>query len=147
MRTPEEAKEISRRFIEEVFNQRNLKHAEETLSDGFIEHSPPFPGMGNDKAAAMEGFRLFLDSSDDMRAAIIELISDGGRVAIRARYSGTDTGGFAPGLPPTGKRFDIEGIDVAVLDDDGRFVEHYGIPDAMTAMGQLGLLPPPGGEG
>jgi len=145
MRTPEEAKEISRRFIEEVFNQRNLKHAEEVLAEDFVEHSPPFPGMGNDKAAAMEGFRLFLDSSDDLHVEIVDLISDGGRIAIYGRYAGTDTGGFAPGVPPTGKRFDIEGIDVAVLSDDGRFVEHYGIADVMTAMGQLGLMPAPGG--
>jgi len=140
MRTPEEAKEISRVFIDEVFNKRNLKHAEEMLSQSFVEHSPPPGVMGHDKAAAMAGFQSFLDSSDDLHAEIIEHISDGDRVAIRARYSGTDTGGFAPGVPPTGKRFDIEGIDVAVLDEEGRFAEHYGVPDAMTAMGQLGLM-------
>ena len=143
MATPEEAKEIARRFIDEVFNKRNLKHAEEVLSEGFTEHSPPFPGMGSDKAAAIEGFRLLIDSSDDLHAEIVELVSDGERIAIRARYSGTDTGGFAPGVPPTGKRFDIEGIDVAVFGEDGRYVEHYGIADVMAAMDQLGLLPPP----
>ena len=147
MATPEEAKEIARRFIDEVFNKRNLKHAEEVLSEGFTEHSPPFPGMGNDKASAIEGFRLLLDSSDDLRVEIVDLVSDGGRIAIRGRYSGTDTGGSAPGVPPTGKRFDIEGIDVAVLGDDGSFVEHYGIADVMTAMGQLGLMPEPGDQG
>jgi len=143
MPTSEEAKEISRNFIDEVFNKRNLKHAEEILTDVFVEHSPPPGVMGNDRAAAMAGFQMFLDSSDDLRVEIMELISDGNRVAIRGRYSGTDTGGFAPGVPPTGKRFDIEGIDVAVLDDEGRFAEHYGIPDAMTAMAQLGMLEGP----
>jgi predicted SnoaL-like aldol condensation-catalyzing enzyme len=144
MRTPEEAKEISRRFIDEVFNQRNLKHAEEMLSEAFVEHSPAPPSMGTDKAAAIEGFRFFVDASDDLRVEILEQVSDGDRVAIRARYAGTDTGGLAPGAPATGKTFDIEGIDVAVLDGDGRFSEHYGIADFMTAMGQLGLMPPSG---
>ena len=97
--------------------------------------------MGSDKAGAIDGFKLFLDSSDDLHAEIIEQVSDGRRVAIRARYSGTDTGGFAPGMEPTGKRFEIEGIDVATLNDEGRFAEHYGIADAMTAMVQLGLAP------
>ena len=144
MRTPEEAKEISRRFVEEIFNKRNLTHAEEMLSADFVEHSPPAPGMGNDKASAIEGFRYFLNASDDLRAEIVELVTDGQRIAIRARYSGTDTGGLVPGIPPTGKRFDIEGIDVAVLGQDGMFVEHYGIADLMGAMGQLGLMPGPG---
>lgn len=145
MRTPDEAKEISRAFIDEVFNKRNLKHAEERLADPFVEHSPPPGVMSNDRAAAIAGFQMFLDSSDDLRVEIIEQVSDGNRVAIRARYSGTDTGGFMPGVPPTGKTFDIEGIDVAVLDDEGGFAEHYGIPDAMTAMGQLGLMGDPPG--
>jgi predicted SnoaL-like aldol condensation-catalyzing enzyme len=135
MRTSEEAKEISRIFIDEVFNKRNLKHAEEMLADAFVEHSPPPGVMSNDRVAAMAGFQMFLDSSEDLHVEILEQISDGNRVAIRARYSGTDTGGFMPGVRATGKRFDIEGIDA-----EGHFAEHYGIPDAMTAMGQLGLM-------
>ena len=51
MRSPEEAKETARRFIDEVFNQRNLKHAEEMLTEDFVEHSPPFPDFGTDKPA------------------------------------------------------------------------------------------------
>ena len=144
MRTPDEAKDIARRFVEEVFNQRNLKHAEEMLADDFVEHSP-FPGLAPDKAGAIESFRLALDASDDLRAEIIDLISDGDRIAIRARYVGTDTGGSAPGVPPTGKAFDVEGIDVAFLGDDGRFREHYGILDVATMMQQLGLVPTPEG--
>ena len=144
MTTPEELKAIARRFVDEVFNKRNLKHAEEMLTDDFVEHSPVTPDLGSGKNAAMESFRILLDSSDDLRAEILEQVSDGQRVAIRARYSGTDTGGAFPGMAPTGKHFDIEGIDVAVLDDEGRFIEHYGVADVMTAMGQLGHLPPPG---
>lgn len=141
MRTPEEAKDVSRRFMDEVFNKRNLKHAEEMLSADFVEHSPLSPEMGSDRTAAMDGFRFLLDSSDDLRADIIEQVSDGRRVAIRARYSGTDTGGFVPGMSPTGKRFDIEGIDVAIFNEDGRFSEHYGIADLMVGMAQLGVGP------
>ena len=68
-------------------------------------------------------------------------MSDGRRIAIRGRYTGTDTGGFAPGMPATNKPFDIEGIDVATLSDDGRMAEHYGVADVMTGMVQVGLAP------
>ena len=141
MTTPEELKEISRRFIDAVFNQRDLTYADGMLTADFVEHSPPLPTMGRDKAGAMGGFKLFLDASDDLRAEIIEQISDGHRIAIRARYSGTDTGGFLPGVPATNKRFDIEGIDVGTIGDDGKFHEHYGIADVMTQLQQLGLAP------
>ncbi|MDP9295169.1 MAG: ester cyclase [Actinomycetota bacterium] len=139
--TPEELKAKARRFIDEVFNKRNLKHAEESLSKDFTEHSPFTPELGSGRDAAIEGFRLVIDSSDDLRAEILDLVSDGHRIAIRARYSGTDTGGYMPGVAPTGKRFEIEGIDVATVDDDGNYSEHYGIPDLMTAMQQIGLAP------
>jgi predicted ester cyclase len=139
--TPDELKALSTRFIDEIFNQRNLKFAEENLSEDFVEHSPYPPITGADKQAAIDSFKAVLDSSDDLRAEILEQISGGRKIAIRARYSGTDTGGFAPGIPPTGKRFEAEGIDVATIDDDGRFSEHYGIPDAATVMQQLGLMP------
>jgi predicted ester cyclase len=141
MSTPEELREISRRFVETVFNQRDLGYAEGALAADFLEHSPPLPTMGTDKAGALDGFKLFLDASDDLHAEILDLISDGHRVAIRARYTGTDTGGFVPGAPATNGRFDIEGIDVATIGEDGLFHEHYGIADVMTQLQQLGLAP------
>jgi predicted ester cyclase len=57
------------------------------------------------------------------------------------RYTGTDTGGLFPGVPPTGRPFDIEGIDIAAVNEDGTVIEHYGIIDMKDAMEQLGLAP------
>jgi steroid delta-isomerase-like uncharacterized protein len=139
--TPGELREISRRFVDEVFNRRNLKHAEDTLSEDVVEHSPPLPEMRNDKSGALDALKRFLDSSEDLHVEILDHVSDGRRVAIRARYTGTDTGGFFPGMPATGRRFDIEGIDVAVADDEGKFIEHQAIADMKLAMQQLGLAP------
>src|SRR5438132_13234021 len=101
--TPDELKAKSRRFIDEIFNKRNLKYAQENLAEDFVEHSPYPPITGSDKKAAIDSFQAVLDSSEDIRAEILEQIADGRRIAIRARYSGTDTGGFAPGMPATGK--------------------------------------------
>lgn len=46
-------------------------------------------------------------------------------------------------MPPTGKAFEMGGIDILRVNDEGKVVEHWGIQDIMGAMGQLGLLPPP----
>ena len=149
MRTPEETKEISRTFIDEVFNKRNLKHAEEILAEGFVEHNPLSPDMGNDRAAALATMQAILDLSPDMTVQVNELIATGDRVAIRATYSGTDSAGGwgAPmGAPATGKPFSVEGIDVAILDEEGKFIEHYGIFDVPGMLVQLGLMPAPGGQ-
>src|SRR6266849_4557106 len=56
---------------------------------------------------------------------------------------GTDTNGFMPGTPATGKPFSMGAIDVFTFDDEGMNTEHYGVYDIMGTMGQLGLLPAP----
>ena len=149
MRTPEETREISRRFIDEVFNKRNLKHAEEILSEDFVEHNPIDPSMGTGRDAAIASFQAMLDFTPDLKVEIHELIATSDRVAIHATYSGTDSGGgwgSMMGAPATGKPFSAEGIDVAIVDDEGRFREHYGLFDAPAMMIQLGLMPAPGAE-
>ena len=140
--TPEEAKDIARRFVDEVWNRRDLHHAATRL--------PIDPAAGSSAArpsglqrSGVERFRSLLDASADLRVEIIDLVSDGGNVAIRARFIGTDTGGVFPGAGRTGKRFDLEGIDVFVVDDEGTFVEHEGMVDMRAAMDQLGLVSAP----
>lgn len=139
-KTRDELKELSRRFVDEIFNKRNLEYAEEALNASFVEHSPP-PDLPTDKSGAIARFKLLLDASDDLGAEIQDVMSDGRHVGVRVRYTGTDTGGLFPGVAPTGRPFDIEGIDIAVVNEDGSVIEHYGIIDMKAAMEQLGLAP------
>jgi predicted ester cyclase len=140
MPTPEESRELVDRFTKEVFNNKNLQYAEEVLSDDFVEHQE-FPGITPDKKGAIDAFRLMFQASPDLTAEINEVIVSGERVAIRGTFRGTDTGGFAPGMPPTNKPYVMESIDIVAIGDDGKFHEHWGIQDTMGVMAQLGLAP------
>jgi steroid delta-isomerase-like uncharacterized protein len=147
MRTPEEAKEFPRRFYGEVFNKRDLKYAEGSISENVVERNPLAPRMGNDKSAAIATLQAVLDNTPDLDVEILDMVATGDKIAIRARFSGTDSGkgwGAPMGAPATGKPFSIEGIDVVSIDDDGRFTEHYGLFDVSGMMQQLGLMPAPG---
>jgi steroid delta-isomerase-like uncharacterized protein len=63
------------------------------------------------------------------------------RVAHEWRMTGTHTGeGFPPGVPPTGKAFDVVGTDVWEVDQDGRAVSVHAYWDVATLMNQLGLV-------
>lgn len=139
-KTREELKEGCRRFVEEVFNQRNLEYAERVLDVTCVDHSPP-ADLGPDKSGAIARLKRLIDASGDLRAETVDVVSDGRHIGVRVRYTGTDTGGLFPGVPPTGRPFDIEGIDIAVVNEDGRVIEHYGIIDMKDAMEQLGLAP------
>ena len=56
--------------------------------------------------------------------------------------SGTNTGSFM-GNAPTGRPMRIDVFDVIRV-EDGKMVEHWGVPDRLGALLQLGLMRPPG---
>jgi predicted ester cyclase len=143
MATRQQIEEMSKEFYERGFNAHDVDYMEGRLSDDFIEHNP-LPGLGNDKKGALETFRGIFAATPDLHGEIIETIVSGNRFALRSRFTGTDNGtGQMPGVPPTGKSFSAESIDVVTVNDAGEFAEHYGIQDVIGIMGQLGLLPPP----
>jgi predicted ester cyclase len=49
------------------------------------------------------------------------------------------------GMPPTGKRAEVEGIDIVRM-ANGLQVEHWGIYDAAGMLQQLGVIPAPAGS-
>ena len=142
MPTPEGNKELMARFAKEVFGNKNLDYAAEWLSEDFVEHQV-FPGTTPDKRGAIDSYRIFFKASPDMTAEIHDMVATGDRVAIRATYRGTDEGGFIPGMPATGKHYEMGAMYVVRVNDEGKIAEHWGIVDTMGAMAQLGLLPPP----
>ena len=140
MATPKENAATCREFIERVFNEGDISFAEKTLSEDFVDHSPP-PGMAGDRASMIEMFRMMADQFPDGRTEIIDVVGAGDKVCVRSRMTGTDTNGFMPGMPPTGKPYSAESIDVMTFDENGQNSEHYGIFDVPVVMVQLGLMP------
>jgi len=131
MPTPEEMKELNRSFVEEVFNKQNLDHAEMP------------PGMTPDKQGALQWFKIAFGMSSDMKVEIKNAIASGDRIASHTVMRGTDTGGAMPGVPPTNKPFEMESIDIMRVNEEGKFIDHWGITDTMAMMQQLGLAPSP----
>jgi predicted SnoaL-like aldol condensation-catalyzing enzyme len=145
MTTPEENVATVREFAQRVFNEHDLAFAEKIIADDFIDHSP-MPGGSGDKAGTIAMFEMMIQQMPDGKTEVLDTIASGNKVMIRSRMSGTDTNGFMPGMPPTGKKFSMESIDVLTFNDEGLNTEHYGIADVGGAMMQLGLVsPPPGG--
>jgi predicted ester cyclase len=68
-----------------------------------------------------------------------EMLAEGDMVCARVTFSGTHQGEFM-GLPPTGKRIEVDAIDIVRI-RDGQVAEHWGVFDAMLMMQQLGAIP------
>jgi len=119
-----------------------IAFAEKVLSESYVESSP-MPGGTADKAGAIAMFTMMRKQTPDMHIDIEEVIASGNKVAVRSTMTGTDTEGFMPGMPPTGKPFSMGAIDVFAFDDEGMNSEHYGVYDIAGTMTQLGLTPTP----
>ena len=73
----------------------------------------------------------------DFRLEIEDLAVDGDKVWLRMTGSGTNDGPFM-GNEPTGRRMRVDVFDLIRV-VDGKMVEHWGVPDRLGSLFQLGL--------
>ena len=132
----DENKELVRRFIEEVFVRGDVAAVDELVAHDFVPHT--YPGTTD-----REGLKVAMERVSkgiaDARFTIDDVIAEGDRVAVRLTSGATQVGEFM-GMPPTGKRYEIEEIHVFRV-RDGRIAEHWHQFDQLGMMRQLGLMP------
>ena len=109
------------------------------MADGFVEHEEQ-PGLAPTKHGVMELFRMLRAAFPDMRMHVEDLIVSGAKAVARLRVTGTHKGDFF-GVPATGKRVEIQVIDIMKFDDAGLACEHWGLTDMLSMMQQLGVVP------
>jgi predicted ester cyclase len=128
-----------RRLIAEVFNRGRMEVADELVAQDCVEHQQS--GMGDGPEGVKRVAATLRNAFPDFTLAIEDLVVDGDRVWARQRGGGTNLGSFF-GQPPTGKRGFVEVFDV-VRFANGKVVEHWGVPDQLSMLIQLGLVAAP----
>ena len=140
----EDNKALVRRFIEEVWNQRNLAIFDELTASNFLFHDPDLPTV-----RTYEDFKQWIIESltafPDLHLTIEEQIAEGDQVVTRWTSRGTHTGDLVKPmpLPATGKQVTISGTDIARF-AGGKVIELWHLADALSYMQQLGVIPAPG---
>jgi len=133
-----------RKLIEEVINQRHLDLCDRYLSADRIDHETY--GLPAGMSNGHDGFKRvlggFIEAFPDLHLSIKFMISDGERLAVYLKTSGTHQGPFM-GAPATGKRFEASGVDIFAFNAEGLVSEHWGSFDTLGVMLQLGLMPGP----
>ena len=131
-------RQVLDRINEEAFRQGNTEVIDELVSEDFVEHNP-MPGFEGTR----EGFKQMVaglhQAFPDFDTQVHDQIADGDKVVERWTGGGTHEGDFM-GIPATGRRIEIEGMDITRL-ADGRIVEHWTQMDALAMMQQLGVIP------
>jgi steroid delta-isomerase-like uncharacterized protein len=132
--SPGDNKVTVRRFYDEVINQKHLAVLEELHGDHYVSHDLP-----SDPAELKRFIDGFHSAFPDGQITVEQMIAEGDTVALRATFHGTQTGQFQ-NIPPTGKTVTVPAQDMYRL-SEGKIVEHWGGPNLLRLLQQLGVVP------
>jgi predicted ester cyclase len=143
----EQNKASVRRLIEEVFNKGNLAAAEGMVAPSLVLAQLP-PGTPPGLESLTRLVTRARTAFPDFHITIEDQVAEGNRIAFRCVMSGTQLGPYLNDLktsmPPTGKRFSVQGLDIWRFDGDGKWAECWSTYDRLARLQQLGALPAAG---
>jgi predicted ester cyclase len=131
--------EATMRRAYESISAGNIDGFGEAIAEDLVEHEET-PGFEPTKDGVLTFFRMLVGAFPDLRMTPEDVLSSGDKVVARVRCTGTQQGEYM-GIPPTGKRVDVQAIDIVRFGDDGLAHEHWGVFDALKMMQQLGVVP------
>ena len=135
----EDNKALMRRFLEEVFNKKNLAAIEEFISPNHIDHSAGAVGSPVGPEGSRQLIGMMLTAFPDMHVTVEDMIAEGNKVVVRFTERGTQQGAFGS-IPPTGKHITVTGIVIARF-AHGKEVEEWANGDDLGLLQQLGVVP------
>jgi steroid delta-isomerase-like uncharacterized protein len=138
------AEGLARRYFDAI-GRRDLDAAVACWRPGAIDRLVPVGEL-----RAPEGLREYFGelfrAMPDLAYELLDAVTEGDRVAVRWRATGTFDGGPYQGIEPNGARIDIEGADLMRI-EDGLIARNDSYWDDSAIARQLGLLPARGGGG
>jgi predicted ester cyclase len=133
------AYEVMRRMFDEGFATGNGAVVDELCSPELVEHQFGLAG-----ATAAEAVQHVKDAMGQVHRAVPDIaftiedaVERDGTIWMRARGRGTASGPFFGA--PSGRPIDITIVDIARV-EEGRIVEHWGVPDRFAMLAQTGVL-------
>jgi steroid delta-isomerase-like uncharacterized protein len=133
-------KAVYARMVEEVVNQGNFDVVDEIFHPDYVDHAAP-PGAPPGLEGVKAIFSMFRTGFPDVKFTIDQMVGEGNYVATLVHGEGTHTGQFIE-FPPSGKHAQWRSVGFFRV-EDGKIREHWGIPDLLGLLIQIGVIPPP----
>jgi predicted ester cyclase len=129
----------------EIVEAGDLDKLDDYVAPDYVRHCQATPEL---EVTSLEGFKEYLrrdrESVPNPTLTVHRLIGEDDLVAFWATYSGVQEGPMGP-FPATGNRLELDFAGMHRI-EDGKIAETWITWDNMTALDQLGLLPPMPGE-
>lgn len=128
----ERNKATAHRYLEELWNRKNLDIINEVIAPDFVGHLAS-PSRGTE--GVRQNVTAFHLAFPDSHLEIHDIFAEADRVAIRWTTTGTHNGPFF-GIEPTGKKIVLKGITIERF-RDGKMVELWAEMDIYGLIKQL----------
>ena len=115
-----ENKDVQRRIIDEVINQKNLDLADELFSEEHELH-PEAPGVGRGPEGMKQAFAGLHEEFPDVRVEIESIVAEGDMVAVRLTFRGTHA--------LTGEKATWPEMVFARFSEEGKAAESWEVTD------------------
>jgi predicted ester cyclase len=139
---------LSRRMLEESFNEGKLELVDQLVASGAVNHDPAEPASMRELRGP-EVFKrttsMYRAAFPDVRITVDDVIAAGDKVVMRWHSDGTHSGELE-GLAPTGAHVSVTGIGIDRW-ENGKVVESWAEWDNLGLARQLGAAPPEGSVG
>lgn len=134
--TMDENKKLILDHYESFVNRQEAAAVREQLAADFLDHEMP-PGTPPGAEAILQYRAMLHAAFPDLRVKIEDIVADGDRVAVRARWTGTHRGvlPIMP-VPVTNRAFDFTGM-VFWRIREGKIVERWATIDRLGLQQQL----------
>lgn len=135
---------VFRQLVDELVNKGNMAVVDVLMARDFVEHEELPPGFPLGREGVRQFFSLLHTAFPDLRGEIEDIVAQDDKVVFRMTWCGTQRGEFL-GIPATGKPVSFEVFDMARVAGD-KIAEHWGLPNNLKILQQLGAVPAPGSQ-
>ncbi len=119
-----------------AINTNNLADFKEVVATDCIDHDPA-PDQLKGPQGYISFFGELIAAFPDFAVDVEHLVADDDNVAFAYTATGTHRGEFM-GIPATGRRFRIRGMQISRFNSDAMMVERWGSSDQLGILQQLG---------
>ena len=134
-----DAKEIARRYIDEVWNQGKSSAVDQIVAANVVGH------VAGKEIRGAETIRQRLSNLrgafSDVRFTVEDTVAEGDKVVVRWKFRGRNTGAYM-GAKATGKAVNITGMNLFRI-AGGKIQELWVEADDLGELRQLGLVKEP----
>jgi steroid delta-isomerase-like uncharacterized protein len=133
----ENGKRVVCAFVRAI-NAQDWMAVERLVASSFVRHSYAAPAVRS-REDLVRYLRSEYETFPDARETIEDMIAEGGKIAVRHRFTGTQTGPMGS-YPPSGRSMTAEYIAVYRIEGDA-IVEAWVEWDNLNGLAQLGHYP------